>query len=64
MTRVRRPSGQTLSVLDALAAAPAAWRHGYELGAQVGLRSGSLYPILVRLSDRGLLDARHGTSIA
>ena len=36
---------------------PLTWRHGYELGAEVGLRSGSLYPILVRLSDRELLEA-------
>jgi PadR family transcriptional regulator, regulatory protein PadR len=45
-------------VLDALAGDPATWRYGYELGDEVGLRSGSLYPILVRLSDRKLLDAR------
>jgi PadR family transcriptional regulator len=45
-------------VLAALAADPSAWRHGYELGLQVGLRSGSLYPILVRLSDRELLESR------
>jgi PadR family transcriptional regulator len=42
----------------ALASDPLAWRYGYELGLEVGLRSGSLYPILVRLSDRGLLDSR------
>jgi DNA-binding PadR family transcriptional regulator len=36
---------------------PSAWRYGYELGAEIGLRSGSLYPILVRLSDRDLLEA-------
>jgi PadR family transcriptional regulator, regulatory protein PadR len=57
MTRSRRPSAQTLRVLGALAAEPLGWRYGYELGAEVGLRSGSLYPILVRLSDRGLLEA-------
>jgi len=44
-------------VLRALAADPAQWRYGYDLGAEVGLKSGSLYPILVRLADRGLLDA-------
>ena len=44
-------------MLTALAADPAAWRHGYELGQQVGLKAGSLYPILIRLSDRGLLEA-------
>jgi DNA-binding PadR family transcriptional regulator len=57
VTRSRRPSSQTVAVLRALAAEPATWRYGYELGAEVGLRSGSLYPILVRLSDRDLLDA-------
>lgn len=57
MTRSRRPSAQTLHVLGALAAEPLGWRYGYELGAEMGLRSGSLYPILVRLSDRGLLEA-------
>src|SRR3954453_16296339 len=58
MARTRRPSPQALRVLDALAASPSVWRYGYELGSEVGLRSGSLYPILVRLSDRGLLEAK------
>lgn len=58
MTRSRRPSAQTLGVLRALLADPGTWRYGYELAAEVGLRSGSLYPILVRLSDRELLEAR------
>ena len=57
MTRSRRPSPQTVAVLNALAADPSVWRHGYELGQQVGLKAGSLYPILIRLCDRGLLDA-------
>jgi DNA-binding PadR family transcriptional regulator len=58
MARSRRPSDQTLGVLSALLADPGRWRYGYELAAEVGLRSGSLYPILVRLSDRELLEAR------
>jgi PadR family transcriptional regulator PadR len=58
VVRSRRPSAQTLGVLRALLADPGAWRYGYELAAEVGLRSGSLYPILVRLSDRELLEAR------
>ena len=58
MTRSRRPSRQTAAVLDALAADPAGWRHGYDLGRQAGLTAGSLYPILMRLADRGLLEAR------
>jgi len=57
MVRPRRPSAQTVLVLDALAGDPAVWRYGYELGQQVGLKAGSLYPILIRLCDRGLLEA-------
>lgn len=57
MVRHRRPSAQTALVLDALASDPATWRYGYELGRQVGLKAGSLYPILIRLCDRGLLEA-------
>ena len=56
MQRNRPPSIQAISVLRALAADPAQWRYGYNLAAEVHLKSGSLYPILVRLADRGLLD--------
>jgi PadR family transcriptional regulator PadR len=58
----RRPSPQTVAVLGALAAEPTAWRYGYELGQQVGLKAGSLYPILMRLADRGLLEAAWETN--
>jgi len=58
MTRVRRPSPQTVAVLKALATSPDGWRYGYELGQEVGLKAGSLYPILIRLTERGLLEAR------
>jgi DNA-binding PadR family transcriptional regulator len=54
----RRPSPQTLAVLAALAADPAAWRHGYDLGTELGMKAGTLYPILMRLSDRGQLEQR------
>jgi PadR family transcriptional regulator PadR len=53
----RRPSAQTIAVLQALAADPTTWRHGYDLGQEIGLKAGSLYPILMRLHDRGLLDS-------
>jgi DNA-binding PadR family transcriptional regulator len=55
--RSRAPSAQTISVLLALAAEPTRWRYGYDLGAELRLKSGSLYPILVRLTDRALLEA-------
>ena len=42
----------------ALASDPSTWRYGYELGVEVGLKSGSLYPILMRLCDRTLVEAR------
>ena len=57
MTRSRRPSEQTVAVLLALAEEPDRWRHGYDLCAQLGIQAGSMYPILMRLSDRGLLEA-------
>ncbi len=56
MQRNRPPSPQTVNVLLALAADPARWRYGYDLGSEVNLKAGSLYPILVRLADRGLLE--------
>ena len=56
MRRNRPPSAQAISVLRALAADPARWRYGYDLAAEVHLKSGSLYPMLVRLADRGLLE--------
>src|SRR4051812_26486077 len=58
MARIRRPSPQTVSVLRALTADSNGWRYGYELGQEVGLKAGSLYPILIRLTERGLLEAR------
>jgi PadR family transcriptional regulator PadR len=58
MAIVRKCSRQTLALLAALMAEPRTWQHGYELSKQTGLKSGTLYPILVRLSDQGLLDSR------
>jgi PadR family transcriptional regulator, regulatory protein PadR len=34
------------------------WQHGYELSKQTGLKSGTLYPLLIRLSDQGLLESQ------
>jgi PadR family transcriptional regulator PadR len=52
-----RFSKQTLSVLAALEADPSAWLHGYLLAKQTGLASGTLYPILIRLAERHLIEA-------
>lgn len=59
MQRNRPPSPQTIKVLLALADS-AGWRYGYDLATEVQLKSGSLYPILVRLADRGLLETSWG----
>jgi PadR family transcriptional regulator len=58
MSRRTAFSAQTLAVLAALAARPADWRHGYDLARETGLKSGTLYPILVRLADREIVQAR------
>ena len=50
MTRARRPSAQTTAVVLALAEEPATWRYGYELCQLLGLKAGSVYPILMRLA--------------
>jgi PadR family transcriptional regulator, regulatory protein PadR len=61
MARVRRPSAQTTAVVLALADKPTAWRYGYELCQQLDLKPGSMYPILMRLADRGLLETTWDT---
>lgn len=57
MTRAPNISRQTRSVLAALLAQPQAWRYGYDLSKETGLKSGTLYPLLIRLSDQRLLEA-------
>ena len=56
MARSRTPSPQAVKVLRALAGDPTRWRYGYDLATEVHLKSGSLYPILIRLAERDLLE--------
>ena len=63
MTRARRSSAQTTAVVLALADEPIAWRYGYELCQQLDLKPGSMYPILMRLADRGLLETTWDTDV-
>lgn len=51
-------SPQALLVLAALQERYSEWQHGYALAGKTGLKSGTLYPILIRLADRGLVEAR------
>lgn len=58
MLRNRPPSAQARALLEALLAHPTVWRHGYDLAKLAGLSSGTLYPLLIRLHDRGFLEAQ------
>ena len=58
MPRKPNKSPQTRAVLVELSARPQAWRHGYDLCEATGLQSGTVYPLLIRLHDQGLLEAQ------
>ena len=53
-----RISPQTLLLLESLLRDPTEWRYGYDLSRETGLKSGTLYPILMRLAEKSLLDTR------
>lgn len=57
MSRNRRPSKQMLMLLAALSARTQQWRHGYDLMKETGLSSGTLYPLLMRMAEKGLIEA-------
>jgi len=46
-----------LTLLEALSADAQQWRHGYDLMKETGLLSGTLYPLLMRMTEQGLVDA-------
>ena len=56
MPRISHSSPQTLRLFAALLGDPTRWRYGYDLSRETGLASGTLYPILMRLSAQRLLD--------
>lgn len=57
MTRRRALSRHARALLAALAAAGGRWSYGYELASLTGIRSGTLYPLLIRLEAQGYLEA-------
>lgn len=57
MARNRQPSKQMRLLLDTLSTNRQDWRHGYDLMKQTGLSSGTLYPLLMRMTDQGLVEA-------
>ena len=44
--------------LLAFLAAPGSWRYGYDLMKEADVSSGTLYPLLARLSEDGWLESR------
>lgn len=57
MRRTRKPSRQARAVLASLIRAPGVWRYGYDISQETGLKSGTLYPLLIRLADQGVLES-------
>lgn len=57
MARTRLPSPQTEAVLRALADAGSNWSYGYDICRTLGLKAGTVYPILMRLAERGRVEA-------
>jgi DNA-binding PadR family transcriptional regulator len=53
-----RISRQTIAVIAALLDQPSEWRYGYDLSRQTSLKSGTLYPILMRLAEGKWLETR------
>jgi len=51
-------SKQTDRLLAMMLKEPLTWHHGYALMKLTGLQSGTLYPVLLRLSDQGLLETQ------
>jgi DNA-binding PadR family transcriptional regulator len=58
MPRKPNSSRQTRALLAAFLESAGSWRHGYDLSKETGLKSGTLYPLLMRLSEQGLLEHR------
>lgn len=56
MRHPRKSSPQTVAVLLALAEQASQWSHGYDLCGRLGLKAGTVYPILMRLAERGHLE--------
>ena len=59
-----RLSPQTILVLTEFLQSPHDWKYGYDMSRNTGLKSATLYPILMRLAERKLLETRWETSEA
>ena len=57
MSRTRAPSPHARTVLAVLLDAGSQWSHGYELVRLADVKSGTLYPLLIRLEAQGHLES-------
>jgi len=57
-----RRSPQTLKVVAEFLRCPKEWKYGYDISRSTGLKSGTLYPILLRLAECRLLETQWDTS--
>lgn len=57
MVRARALSAPARAALAILAAAGEEGSHGYDLCRRAGIKSGTLYPLLMRLAAQGYLEA-------
>lgn len=64
MTRKRALSKHARILLAVLLDAQGRWKHGYDLAASTGLKSGTLYPLLIRLDAQGYLEAEWQPPVA
>ncbi len=55
---MKRLTRATTHTLLAFLETPGSWRYGYDLMQAADLSSGTLYPLLARLTDDGWLESR------
>ena len=64
MARKRALSNTARALLAALLEARGRWSYGYELASLTGIKSGTLYPLLIRLEAQGYLQAEWQPPVA
>ena len=58
MARTPNSSRQTALLLSTLLEDAAEWKHGYRISQLTELKSGTLYPLLIRLEEQGFLESK------
>jgi DNA-binding PadR family transcriptional regulator len=63
MSLKMRRSPQTALVLAEFLSDEKLWRYGYDISRNTGLKSGTLYPILMRLAEHRMLETSWETAV-